>query len=392
MRRVAIVGTGQTVYRTKRKDVNASELVFEATSAALNDCNLEPKDIDAVVFASAPDAFEGVHAPDLWCADAAAAIGKPAMRIHTGGATGGSGAFSGFHHVASGMFDVVLVVAVQRMGESPEAQNILKTIWDPIYEKDFALNIITVMAQFAVRQMKQYGMTEEQMALVSVKNHLNALNNPYAHLRKKVTVEDVLKSRMLCWPIKLLDACPRSDGACAVVLASEDKAEKIAPNPAWILGAGSCTNTYGSGNRLMDKEFDLADAGTASRAAQEAYRTAGIQNARKQIDVAEIYAPFSSLEIATYEALLFCEKGEGGKLIEKGVTEMNGEIPVNPSGGVQTSNPIGATGLVRVAEAALQIMGKAEKRQVDGVRTAIATASGGGAMFYTAIILGKNKP
>ncbi|MDY6851595.1 MAG: thiolase family protein [Thermodesulfobacteriota bacterium] len=391
MKRVAVVGTGQTVYKTKRLDVNAADLVFEASRAALDDCGLEINDIDAVVFASAPEAFEGVHSPDLWCADASAALGKPMMRIHTGGSTGGAGAIAGMQHVASGMFDVVLVVAVQRIGESPDAQKILNTIWDPIYEKDFALNIINICAQMATRQMYKYGLTEEQMALVSVKNHLNAINNPYAHLKLRITVEDVLNSRVLCWPIKLLDACPRSDGACAVVLASEEKADKIAATPAWILGASSSSDTYGIGERFLDDEYDFADIGAIPRSAKEAYKMAGIDDPMNQIDVAELYTPFSSLEIVMYEGLGFCEKGEGGRLIEKGVTEMDGQLPVNPSGGTQASNPIGATGLVRVADAALQVMEKAGKTQVDGVKTAIATAVGGSAQFVTTIILGKDK-
>ena len=392
MRRVAIIGTGQTVYKTKRIDVNAAELVFEVTKAALDDCNLDIKDLDAVVFASAPDAFEGVHAPDLWCAGASGAIGRSMIRVHTGGATGGSGAIAGFHHVASGMFDVVLVVAVQRVGESPDAQKILNTIWDPLYEKDCALNIINIGAQIAVRQMGKYGITEEQMALISVKNRLNALNNPHAHLRKQITVDDVLKSRVLCWPIKLLDACPRSDGACAVVFASEEKVEKFNSKCAWVLAAGSNTDTYSIGDRIVDEEYDLADIGIIPRVAKQAYRMAGIQTPMKEIDVAEVYAPFSNIELASYEGLGFCGKGEGGRLIEEGVTEMNAELPVNPSGGVQSSNPIGATGLVRVAEAALQVMEKAKSRQVDGARIAIATAAGGSAQFYTIMILGKDKP
>jgi len=392
MRRAAIIGTGQTVYKTKRVDVNCAELIFEAARAALDQAGIEKEDLDAVVFASAPEAFEGVHAPDCWCADAAAAIGKPSLRIHTGGATGGSGALAGFTHVVSGLFDVVLVVAVQRVGESPDAQKILNTIWDPIYEKDFALNIINSCAQMAVRYMNKYGMTEEQMALVSVKNHLNAFNNPYAHLKLELSVEDVLQSRVLCWPIKLFDACPRSDGACAVVLAAEGRAEKYSRNPAWVLGVGASTDTYGTGDRMVDDEFDLADIGAFVRAVREAYKMAGIRNPRREINVAEIYAPFSNLEIASYEGLGFCEKGQGGKLIEDGVTRMDGDLPVNPSGGVQASNPIGATGLVRVAEAALQVMGQAGDRQVDGAKTAIATAAGGAAQFYTAMILGQEKP
>ncbi len=227
------------------------------------------------------------------------------------------------------------------------------------------------------------------MAKVAVKNHRNALNNPYAHLRKAVTVEDVLRSRVLCWPLKLLDACPRSDGACAVILAAEDQAKRWCPRPAWVRGAASVTEGYWIGDRIEENGFDLADIKPLVLTAQRAYRMAGITEPLRQIDVAEIYGPFTSMEIACYEALGFCQRGEGGRFIEDGCCEMTGQLPVNPSGGVQCANPIGATALVRVAEAALQVMGQAGDRQVPDVSTALATGVGGMMQMVTCTILGK---
>jgi acetyl-CoA C-acetyltransferase len=312
------------------------------------------------------------------------------MRIHTGGSTGGSGALAGYQHVASGLFDVVLVVALQRVGESPDAQRILNTIFDPIYEKDFALNVISTIAMQTVRQMQKYGLTERQLAKVSVKNHLAALNNPYAHLKLKVTIDEVLNSRMICWPIRLLDCCPRSQGACAVVMAAEGKAEKITDTPAWIRGVAASADGYFLGDRMDEEDHDYADIPALTWAAERAYQMAGISDPLEEIDVAELYTPFSNTEIAHYEALGFCERGEGGQFVDEGIPEMDGKLPTNPSGGVQTSNPIGATGLVRVAEAALQVMGKAGERQVSGARTALATACGGINQFYTVTILGRS--
>jgi len=370
--------------------VSVPELAWEAASKALSSAEISMDQIDAVIFGSAPDAFEGVHSPDLWCAGAVGALKKPYMRINTGGTTGGTAALAGFSHVASGYSDLVLVVAVQRVGESPDAQRILNTIWDPIYEKDLALNILTTGAFIAVRQMELYGITEEQLAKISVKNHQNALRNPYAHLQLNVTLEDVLRSRMLCWPLKLLDVCPRSDGACALIMASAEKARKITSKPAWILGVGSSTDTYGLGDRWLEPGFDLADVAVHYRAAKDAYRMAGIHDPRREIDVAEIYAPFTNLELASYEGLGFCERGKGGELVDRGFVEITGDLPVNPSGGTQAANPIGATGLVRLAEAALQIMDGAGEHQIDGVRKAVATAAGGATQFYSVIVLGKN--
>jgi len=337
VRQVAIVGVGQTKYVTKRKDVSVPELAWEASSQALKSSGISIDEIDAIVFGSAPDAFEGVNSPDLWCATAVGAFKKPYLRINTGGTTGGTAALAGFSHIASGMFDTVLVVAVQRVGESPDAQRILNTIWDPVYEKDLALNIITTGAFVAVRQMELFGITEEQLAKISVKNHKNAMKNPYAHLQFEVTLEDVLTSRVLCWPLKLLDVCPRSDGACAVIMASEKKARKIKSKPAWILGVGSITDTYGLGDRWVDPTFDFGDVAVHYRSAKKAYRMAGINNPRKEIDVAEVYAPFTNLELSSYEGLGFCDRGKGGEFVDQGIADITGDLPVNPSGGVQTA-------------------------------------------------------
>ncbi len=386
-RNVAIVGTGQTKYATKRFDLSAPDMVYEATSKALEDAGLTIKDIDAVVFGMAPESLDGVNSMDKWCSGAAAAYDKPFMRVHTGGATGGSTAMAAAYHVASGLFDVVLAIAVERVGETPDAQRVLNRIYDPVITSEFALNIINVVAMGTSRAMESHGFTERHMALIAVKNHLNALNNPYAHLQFSTSVDDVLKSPVVCWPLKLLDCCPRSDGACAVIFAAEDKARKMAGVPAWIKGMAAITDINVPG--------ETGDSGWMSaEAAYKAYKMAGIDNPRRQIQVVECYAPFSSMELLLYENLKFCEPFEIAKLVDSGFGEMNGEVPFTPSGGVMCSNPIGATALIRVAEAAIQVMGKGDKRQVPGVINALATGAGGSpgigsASFSTAMILGK---
>lgn len=386
-RRVAIVGTGQTKYTTKRFDCSAPDMVYEAASRALDDAGLKVKDIDAVVFGLAPESLDGINSMDKWCADAAGARNKPFMRVHTGGATGGSAALAAAYHVTSGLFDVVLAVAMERVGETPDAQRVLNRIYDPILASDFALNIIAALAMETSRDMEIYGFTEQHMAMISVKNHLNAFNNPYAHLQLKVTIEDVLKSPIVCWPLKLLDCCPRSDGACAVVFASEDKAKKMVPIPAWVNGMAAVTDITVPGET----------GGTgwqAARAVWKAYKMAGIDRPRQQIQVVEAYCPFSSVELVLYENLGFCKPNEVTKLAESGFGDMGGKVPFTPSGGVMCSNPIGATALIRVAEAAIQVMGKGDKRQVPNVKNALATGLGGSpgpgsASFGTAMILGR---
>ncbi|MGW3606336.1 thiolase C-terminal domain-containing protein [Micromonospora sp. NPDC005161] len=382
----AVLGFGQTKFRTTRSDVGTPELVYEAVSRALEDCGMELEDIDAIVFSSAPEVFEGVHEPDRWCVAAFGGVGKPLIRIHTGGATGGSGAMTAGRLIAAGIYETVLVVGLQRTSETADAQAVFTTIFDPIYEQDVQLNVITGVALVASRQMSHFGLTEDHMAWVSKKNFDNALRNPFAHLQKEITVEDVKSSRPLAWPLRLLHTCPRSDGAAAVVMASADVARRHS-RAAWVRGLGCAADVYRIGDRVQDGDTDLAIPRAQRWSAEQAYREAGIKDPRSELDVVEVYAPFASLEVAYYESLGLAKKGRGIELVEQEATSMTGDIPVCPSGGCMTSNPIGATGLVRFGEAAIQVMGRAGDHQVDGARTALATACGGIDQFYTSAVL-----
>lgn len=388
-RNIGIIGIGQTRYVSRRDDVTLPELVREATVLALEDAGIAFNDLDGIVFSLALDALEGTEGAERWCADAVGDRGIPFIRVHTGGATGGSATHAGFLHIASGLFDCILVVGAEKMGETPDAQKVLNQIFDPIYERSTAINAVNMCSFQAVRHMKKYGTTEYQMALVAVRSRKNALRNPHAHIRKEITVEDVLTSRVICYPLKLYDCCPRSTGACAIVIASEKFIKKLGKkNIAWIKGIAGCTNTYYMGDRMDGSSTnDHADADGLFLAAKRAYQMAGIDKPRKEIDVAEIYAPFTSTELAAVEALGFCGKGESGKCNEKGMFDMEGEIPVNPSGGVLTANPISVTALVRVGEAALQVTGKAGERQIGKAKTAVATGEGGSLQFHTVTVL-----
>lgn len=388
-RRVAVVGVGLTKTANRRKDIIYPELTYEAVSNALSATNLEPKDIDAVVYGSM-DPFDGLNCPEKWNVDACASAGflnKPMMKISTGGTTGGSTALAGYYHVASGLFDVVLAVASQRVGETVDAQQVLNTCLEPAYERAFGFGAIMIAAMQATSHMHHYGTAEEDMARVAAQSHDHALNNPNAHLRFKMSVEDALRTKMISWPLRLSDCCPSSDGACALIFASEERAVRITNTPAWIKGAGQITDGYYLGDRTWYHEWD-----SLATLARRVYRSAKIYNPLKEIDVAEVYAAFSIQQIIDYEALGFCERGEGAKLLASGATRMGGELPVCPSGGVLCTNPIGASGLIRVGEAALQVMGEAEGRQVPDVRLALAHAWGATIGFHTLMILSKEKP
>lgn len=392
MRRVAIVGVGQTNYQYRRDDCSYSDLVFEAVKQAFEGVDLTIQDIQAGVFSLAPDSLSGLSNAERTCVDAIGARGKPFMRVNTGGSTGISAVQVGFYHVASGMYDAVLVAGADRVGESGDSQTILNKMWDPFYERPLPLNAINMLAFSAVRYMHKYGMTQEHMALVSVKNRRHALNNPHAHIRKPTTVEEVLGSRFISWPIKLFDACPQSSGGCAVILCSEGLSEKVTDRPAWIQGIGHHSETYFMGDRMGPKRLcDHADADAKAMAIQKAYRMAGVEDPIKDIQTAELYAPFSNTEYHAIDAAGFFPKGESLRRMEDGFFDMEGELPINPSGGTLCSNPIAVTAMVRVAEAALQVMGQADQRQVPDVRRALATGNGGDHQFFGAVVLGSDK-
>jgi len=387
---VAVTGVGQTPYRTHHPERTYPELAQAAARDALDDAGLTPDDIDAVVFSMAPTEFMGVNDADRWALDAVGAAGKPFMRVHTGGATGGSAFQAAYLHVASGLYRNVLVVGADRIAETPDAQQILGLIWDPFYEQGFALNTLTMTALAAQRYMHRYNVTEEQFARVVVRARANAKGNPYAHLKGDVTVDEVMDSPRITWPFKRYDICPRSSGACAMVLTDKTGAAQASNKPAFVRGVGAVTHSVFMGDRMTywsDTRFEDHDG--FELAARECYRQAGLVDPAREIDVAEIYDPFSSFLYPQLESLGFCGRGEAAAVDADGGLEMDGGVvAANPSGGTLCTNPIGVTALVRVADAALQIMGKAGDNQIRGARNAVATGIGGSTQFFTCTLLG----
>lgn len=390
MNHVAIAGFGQTKAVTKRTDVTFPELVKEGADLALASAGMTIDDIEAVVYPLAPDALIGVNNGERWVIDALGATGKPFMRVNNGGATGMSAVLTAWTHIASGLFDVVLVAGADRVSESGSAQSVLNKMWDVGYERTVPLNTITMLAMSAQRYMDLYDSDERDMALVSEKNRAHASLNPYAHLQTPISIDEVLESRMLSYPIKLGDACPSSTGAAGVVMVSERYAKAHGLEVAWIRGLGQNSETFYMGDRLGSKHVgDHADADALAHAFDLAYAQAGITDPFEQIDVAEIYAPFSSVELHVIEAAGLAEKGKTPDLLRQGRFRLGTEVGpvVNPSGGTQCTNPIAVTGTIRVGEAANQVLGKAGAIQVPGARVAIASAIGGDHQFYSTMVL-----
>jgi acetyl-CoA C-acetyltransferase len=393
-RPVAAVGVGQTPFGPTHEAPTYVELLQRAAVDALDSASMSIDDIDAIVLALAPESLMGVNHAERWCIEYLAGRQKPVLRIQTGGATGLSAVQAGFSHVASGLYDRVLVVGADRVRESGDAQKIFNKIWDPFYERPLPFTTITMIAMSAVRYMAKYGMTERQMARASVKSHHNGVLNPNAHIRKEVSIEDVLDSRYLSWPLKLLDACPQSAGGCAVVLSSADAVDRAKQSPAWVTGISMAGESYFIGDRLETSErgFDYADAEALAVAAERAYAMAGITDPRSQIDAIETYASFSPVEIHNAEALGFADLGTAAPLFEEGFFDLDGEIPLNPSGGVICTNPISVTAMVRFVEAVLQVQGQAGLHQVPGANTVVATGAGGSHQFFNVAVVTSEEP
>jgi len=319
--------------------------------------------------------------------DGCGAVGRPYMRVFTGGGTGVFSTIAGYWHVASGLADVALVVNEEKMSScQPHAQSVFAHIWDPILDRPLRPNLVWIFAMEMNRYMTVHGIKKEDIALVAVKNKRNAVDHPCAQLPDpNITVEDVLNSEVMAWPVQRLDISPPSDGAAAVVLASEDfiRRRKIRDR-AWISGVGWCIDS------TMWTDRDLVFPEYVARAAKMAYKRARIDDPRRQIDFAEPYDPFDYKELHHLEGLLLAKKGEAPKLTREGVTQRDGKLPVCPSGGLLgVGNPIAATLGVKVGELFWQLTGQAGKRQIPHeVHTGVAQAWGD-LMQYGAVVVMK---
>jgi len=384
MPRVAIVGAGMTKFM-RRAQETGKELAWEAAKMALDSCEMKLDDIDDVVLGTAPDAFDMVHMKSEYLTDGCGGWHKPYVRGYVGGGTGVFIANQGWYHVASGLFDTCLVVAEEKMSSlRPHPQGAFITIWDQFTESPLGPSLLWYFAMEMNRYMDRYGFTERDMALSAVKNKRNAMGHPCAQLPMELTVDDVVNSEVLAWPVKRLDVSPTSDGAVALVLAAEHVAKRISDKPVWIEGVGWNLETFYVGQR------DLYYPKQVEFAARQAYEMAGIKEPDKEIDVVEPYDPFDYKELQHLEALLLCGKGEAPKLMADGVFNREGRLPSCPSGGaLGVGNAIAATGTMKVAELFWQLRGEAGRRQVPGKpKKGLAQAWGDEMQVGTVTILG----
>lgn len=339
-----------------------AELIFEATSKAIEDAGVSKDDVDNIVTVSS-DFWDGRTISTMAVTDAANAFGKDITCVEGDGTFG---ALYGMMRILSGTFGVT-VVCSHHKGTESSMNGITNCAFDPLVERRLGLDAVSSAALQARRYMNKYGLLEEQFALVSVKNHGNAKRNPLALLPMDITVDDVMKSRKISDPLKLLDCSPVTDGACALVLAAERNAKKLTTNKkrVWMKGVGHCSDAFRLGDR------DLADTRALKKAAKRAYEMAGIVDPAAELDFAEVYDAFSYMEPLWLEGLGICDDGMGCEYLERGWFDVGGKLPVNASGGRLSANPVQAAGLYALAEAALQLRGEAGERQLDGVETGL---------------------
>ena len=384
-RRVAVVGAGMTRF-VRRAQETGKELSWIAARAALENAGIGLDRVGAVCLGSAPDAFDGVHRKGDYLADGAGAWGKPFVRAYVGGGTGVFTPIQGWYTVASGMADVVLCVAEEKMSSCrPHPQGAFLTIFDNIIERPLGPNLLWIFALEMNRYMTMHGLDKRDIAEVAVKNKRNAADHPAALLgQTDLTVEDVLASEVLAWPVQRLDVSPISDGAVAVVLAAEDVAETLTDRPVWIQGVGwNLDTTYWTNRDLVYPEY-------VENAARMAYDMAGVTEPRKQIHVAEPYDPFDYKELHHLEGLLLFDKGKAPEAVREGVTARDGDLPCCPSGGLLgVGNPIAAAGLMKIAELYWQLRGEAGARQVPGTpERGVAQAWGDLMQVGTVVVMG----
>lgn len=383
LRKVAVVGAGITKF-VRRAQETAKELSYHATKMALDSCKMNLEDIDCVVHGTAPDAFDGVHMKGEYLSEASGGWRKPFMRSFVGGGTGVFAPINGWYLIASGMFDTCVVVCEEKMSScQPHPQGAFLTIFDHTTERPLGPNLLWIFALEMNRYMQVHKIPLEQIALVSVKNKHNAMDHPSAQLGAELTVNDVLNSEVMAWPVTRLMVSPTSDGAAAVVLASEEVAKKITDNPIWISGVGWNLDTaYWTNRDLYYPEY-------VEKAARMAYKMAGIKNPREEINVVEPYDPFAYKELHHLEGLLLADKGQAPRITAEGITARDGKMPSCPSGGLLgVGNPIAAAGMMKICELFWQLRGEAGKRQVkNSPRTGLAQAWGDLMQVGTVVIM-----
>ena len=375
------MGVGQTPFG-KLSDSSSRELVADAFREALSDAGLARKDISTLIVCSGSH-YDKQRSPAGIMAEYVGLNPTPTLHVEAACASSGVGVRVGWSMIQAGLHDTVAVVGFQKMTEldAAEIQDVMGRSGDVMWESPFGPTMPAYYAMHARAHMKRYGTTEEQFALVSVKNHKYGATNPLAMFRKEITVEDVLKSRVVASPLKVLDCCANADGAACVIMAGEKFARKTTDNPVWIAGLGLASSPMSLTSRSEFASFECS-----VHAVKQAYKMAKVT--ARDLDVAEVHDSFTSAEIIDYEDLGFCRKGMGGKLIQDGETSIGGRIPVNVDGGLLAKgHPVGATGASHIISIVKQLRNQAGPNQVPKASVGLAHNIGGIGMYAVCTLL-----
>ncbi|RPH81605.1 MAG: hypothetical protein EHM88_10975 [Candidatus Rokuibacteriota bacterium] len=387
MRKVALVGAGVTKFGVRKASYR--DLIWEAGKACFDSIpTVKPRDLDGLVVGSVmPErtAFQS-HISSL----AAEALGiRPSTlsaRTEHMCASGTVGIRYAYAFIAAGLADLVMVLGVEKLNQPSGEEAILNmgAGVDREWEAAFGLTAPPCFALAAQRHMAEYGTTEEQLARVGVKNHTHASKNPNAHFNRGATLDQVLGSRMISSPLRLFMCSPITDGAAAVVLASEDRARGLTDRPVWIRGTGQALDGF----QLTSLHEDYAHWPALARAGQAAYRMAGVEPT--DVDLAEVHDCFAIAEMIACEELGFCAKGEAGPFVAAGRSDYGGDVVVNPRGGlIGCGHPLGATGVAQAAEVFVQLRDEEGARQVPGAAIGL-THNNSGMGEHVVMIYGKD--
>lgn len=383
MRPVAVIGTGKTPFGAFR-DRDLRSLAVEASHKAMENARLEPAQIEAFYLGNfAGPSFVGQSHLAPFVAGAMDITGVPCTRVEAACASSGSAFFHGVSAVGAGLYDIVLVTGVEKMTsqETPRVAEILAMAGECCSEGSAGATFPALFAMIARRHMHQYGTRREHLAAVAVKNHANGAKNPDAHMRKVITLEQAMSGKPIADPLNVYDCSLVSDGAAAVILCPLERAREFTDKPVRVLGL-SQTSDYVA----LDRKHDITTFQAVCSAAEKAYAMSGV--GPDDIDLAEIHDCFTIAEIVAIEDLGFVRKGQGGPYSAEGATAIDGERPVNTSGGLKAKgHPVGATGVAQICDLATQLRGEAGDRQVRKHEIGLAQNLGGSGASCVVTIL-----
>jgi len=370
--RVGVVGAYSTKYEL-RSEKEAWDLLKEAVQGTLSsvDRGIGGEDIDFVIVSNFSDRFGGILHTAPYAISLVGRSNAKGLRVENACASGGTALYIAWNLVRSGLAKNVLVVGYEKMSYQPTSAEVNEVLMAAGHPDEIVAGapFISLYALIAKAYMDKYGATEEDLALVAVKNHENGLRNPLAAMRRKITIEDVMRSPYVSWPLKLYDSSLITDGAAGFIISSEPR--KYTDTPVYIEGVGLAHDTPGIFERL-----DMTELRAIRLASEEAFKISNL--GIKDVDVLEVHDAFTISELIAYEMLGLARRGEGAKILRDGVTMFDGEKPVNPSGGLKSKgHPIGATGVGMVTELFWQLRGEAGDRQIKDAEKGLMENHGG---------------